>query len=63
MYAKSYAQPLFRSIVSTLNAMANCRKSGNNEWLRDDDAYKCLDAMARREAGLPVYSFYPLVFK
>ena len=49
MYAKSYAQPLFRSIVSTLNAMANCRKSGNNEWLRKADA----DEIAAFKQAIP----------
>jgi hypothetical protein len=32
---------------------------GDSEY----DCYKGLDAMARREAGLPVYSFYPLVLR
>jgi len=32
---------------------------GDSEY----DCYKALDAMARREAGLPVYSFYPLVLR
>jgi hypothetical protein len=32
---------------------------GDSEY----DCYKSLDAMARREAGLPVYSFYPLVLR
>jgi hypothetical protein len=32
---------------------------GDSEY----DCYKALDAMARRDAGLPVYSFYPLVLR
>ena len=38
----------------------------SSEPVRGDSeyyTYQCLDEMARREAGLPVYSFYPLVFK
>ncbi len=33
MYSKNFAQPLFRAIVSTLSAMENCRKNGNEAWL------------------------------
>lgn len=38
MYMKPYAQPLFRSIVSTLNAIANCRKSGDAQWIDNHEA-------------------------
>lgn len=30
--------PLYREIVSTLNAISNCRKFGNSEWLKRHEA-------------------------
>lgn len=44
---------LYRAIASTMNAMENCRKNGNNEWLdRHEDSLQCLMGFMPSGSGI-----------